>query len=610
MKGTGKKVFSGFWEGRRRREGKLIYEYLLVLAAITAILVVSFGLTSYIARYSAMEEALQAADVIFEQAADRMELFEEDIDSLYMNVVYNPSVSGFLSAAGLPGRWENMDNFQQMVGNNMRINRSLENVSLYNTRGELIAAKGDVFYPWGETEPPGGETVYSDRIVDGKTGEIYFQVGMTIYEEREGDGFVQNGFVSLLFRTDSLQEIVDGALLNPESGVAILDRHGSVVVSAGKWRDSYRWETRTSDKGTDLVYVNPVGDTGWRLMSVVPRSSMTSGVTQMQRIIYTTYLIVFGAMVLVCFLVYNGIIRPISRQTAFMAGFTKDTGRRIEVTQNNEIGELARKMNQMLDDIEELNGRIMDSQKKLLELEYAKKQTEMIAYRSQMNPHFLSNTFNCIRGMALAQGERDIAELTLSLSSFFRYSINGAELVTVQEALDNLQHYARIIQYRFNGKHQVLVNAARQVFPMKIPKMLIQPLVENAVLHGLETKLGNGRVYVRITLEEKGNALENGTYGLPSRRLVVMVEDNGGGIGEETLRSLKEAMEQYDRNGTIPDKKHGIGVLNAYRRLRLFYGEQAEFEITGRAGEGTCVRLAFPVKEQEEQNVSGISGGR
>ena len=130
------------------------------------------------------------------------------------------------------------------------------------------------------------------------------------------------------------------------------------------------------------------------------------------------------------------------------------------------------------------------------------------------------------------------------------------------------------------------------------------------VLHGLETKLGNGRVYVRITLEEKGNALENGTYGLPSRRLVVMVEDNGGGIGEETLRSLKEAMEQYDRNGTIPDKKHGIGVLNAYRRLRLFYGEQAEFEITGRAGEGTCVRLAFPVKEQEEQNVSGISGGR
>ena len=596
--------------GRKRKEGKLIYEYLLVLAAVTAILLVSFGLTNYIARDSAMEEALQAADVIFEQAVDRVNIFEEDIDSLYMNVVYNPSVSGFLSAAGLPGRWENLDNFLQMVGNNMRINRSLKNVSLYNTRGELIAAKGDVFYPWHEENPPGIQTVYSERIVDGRTGETYFQVGMAIYEEQEAGGLEQNGFASLLFGTDSLQEIVDGALLNPESGVAILDRHGNVVVSAGKWRAYYRWETRTRENTEDLIYVSSVGNTGWKLMSVVPRASMTSGVTQMQRIINTTYLIVFSAMVLVCVLVYKGIIRPISRQTAFMASFTKDTGRRIEVTQNNEIGELARKMNQMLDDIEELNGRIMDSRKKLLELEYAKKQTEMIAYRSQMNPHFLSNTFNCIRGMALAQGEKDIAELTLSLSSFFRYSINGAELVTIQEALDNLQHYARIIQYRFNGKHQVTVNAARKVFPIKIPKMLIQPLVENAVLHGLEAKLGNGRVYVCITLEEKGNVLENGTYGLPSRRLNVEVEDNGGGIEEKMLHSLKEAMEQYDRDGTIPDKKHGIGVLNAYRRLRLFYGEKAEFEITGRAGGGTCVRLAFPVEEKEEQNVSGIFGGR
>lgn len=596
--------------GRKRKEGKLIYEYLLVLAAMTAILLISFGLTNYIARDSAMEDALRAADVIFEQAVDRVDIFEEDIESLYMNVVYNPSVRGFLSAAGFSGRWENMDDFLQMVGNNMRINQSLVNVSLYNMRGELIAAKGNAFYRWNEENPPGVQTIYSDRMVDRKTGEIYFQVGMAVYEEQEAGGLVQNGFASLLFGTDSLQEIVDGALLNQESGVAILDRHGSVVVSAGKWRNTYRWETRTRENAEDLIYVSSVGDTGWKLISVVPRSSMTSGVSQMQSIINTTYLIVFSAMVLVCALVYQGIIRPISRQTAFMAGFTKDTGRRIEVTQNNEIGELARKMNQMLDDIEELNGRIMDSQKKLLELEYAKKQTEMIAYRSQMNPHFLSNTFNCIRGMALAQGEKDIAELTLSLSSFFRYNINGAELVTVREALDNLQHYARIIQYRFNGKHQVTVNASRKVFSIKIPKMLIQPLVENAVLHGLEAKLGSGRVDVRLTLEEKGNTLENGTYGLPSQRLHVEVEDNGGGIGEETLHSLKEAMEQYGRDGTIPDKKHGIGVLNAYRRLRLFFGEEAEFEITGRAEGGTRVRLSFPVKERkEEQDVSGISGG-
>ena len=90
-----------------------------------------------------------------------------------------------------------------------------------------------------DSRSPGVQTVYSDRIVDKRTGETYFQVGMAIYEEQEAGGLEQNGFASLLFGTDSLQEIVDGALLNPESGVAILDRHGNVVVSAGKWRAYY-----------------------------------------------------------------------------------------------------------------------------------------------------------------------------------------------------------------------------------------------------------------------------------------------------------------------------------------------------------------------------------
>ena len=123
-------------------------------------------------------------------------------------------------------------------------------------------------------------------------------------------------------------------------------------------------------------------------MSVTPKSSMLSGVTQMQRINYITYAAVLIAMLLVCGMIYKRIIQPISRQTSFMANFTKDTGRRIEVKENNEIGEMAGKMNEMLDDIEKLNKEIIDSQKRYLELEYAKKQTEMVAYKSQLESAF------------------------------------------------------------------------------------------------------------------------------------------------------------------------------------------------------------------------------
>ena len=586
----------------KHRRGKLLDEYLLMLIVVAVILTCSFGITSYIARYSAMEESLQAADVIFEQAVDRIRIFEMDIDNLYMNVVYNPSVSGFLSAPDLPGRWENLDGFLQMVGNNMRINQNLKNVSLYNMQGQLIAARGDIFFPWTQggdmrENISGTRAVYSERIMDKRTNEKYFLVGMAIYEKKDGAGFIQNGFASLVFGTKDLQEIVEGALVNQESCVAILDQQGNDIVSTGKWKSTYKWEQSTRKTRTDLIYVSNIGETGWRMISVVPRASFISGVTQMQRINTITYLTVLVVMTLVCILVYKRIICPISRQTAFMANFTQDTGQRIEVTEHNEIGELARKMNQMLDDIEELNERIVESRKKLLELEYAKKQTEMIAYRSQLNPHFLSNTFNCIRGMALSRGDKDIAELTLSLSVFFRYSIRGDEMVTVQEALEKLQKYARIIQYRFNGKHKVTVQAPRQILLFKIPKMLIQPLVENAVFHGLETKIDPGEVNICIGLEEKGYTLENGTYQQPSRRIWVTVKDNGEGISEEILNSLKEAMEQYDRDGTISDKNQGIGMLNTYRRLRLFYGEEVEFKITSIVNRGTSVYLKFPVEE-------------
>lgn len=589
---------NNLYKKKYRYKGKLIYEYLIMLAAVFAILVVSFLCTSYIAKHYAIEESRQSADVIFEQATDRIRIFEEDINSLYMNVVYNPSVRDLMSAPDFSERWKTMDSFLQMVGNNMRINQCLKNVSLYDMNGKLIANRGEVFFPWKGEFFSGTKAVYSDIIISQKTGEKFFQVGMTIYEEKDGNGFYPAGFVCLLFHTGNLQEIVDGALLNDESGVMILDSSENVVVSAGLRKNGYRKETDTREDENNLIYVSPVGNTGWKLISVIPLSSMTDGLKRMQSVNHATYLSVLFIMILVCALVYRRIIRPISYQTAFMSSFTEDTGRRLVVTQNNEIGELANKMNQMLDDIEALNKRIIDSSKKLLELEYAKKQTEMIAYRSQMNPHFLSNTFNCIRGMALYHDEKEIAELTLSLSSFFRYCIQKEDFVTIQEVLDNLQHYAKIIQYRFNGKHQITVEASRKIFQMKIPKLLIQPLVENSVLHGLELKMEGGKVNVNITLEEQGNTLKNGTYGIFLRKLIITVEDDGEGISEDIYAYLRDSMKQYDKEGTIPDRKDGIGVLNVYRRLRLFYGKDAEFEIADRFGGGTCVRLAFPIKTE------------
>ena len=472
-----------------------------------------------------------------------------------------------------------LENVQSMVGMNRRINRNLENIIFYDKDGKLIFALGNVFLDKPDLEL--NEMLnFSGRMWDETTRQACFEVGMPIFKEEAG-GYTMLGSAYLLFNVGNLQEIVDRALLNAESAIALVDKSGRAIVRAGKWEDYYgEYETDREDKSR-LVYADYVGATGWRIVNVIPKKALLSGASQMRKITYVTFLAVVSMMVFLCAMLYRHILYPISRQIAFMEGFTKDTNRRIEVLEDNEIGEMARKMNQMLDDIEELNDEILESKRRYLEMEYAKKQTEMIAYRSQINPHFLYNTFNCIRGMALYHGEKEIADLTMALSSFFRYSVQGEETVTVREALENLQRYAQIIRYRFNGKHKVEVNASREVFLIKIPKMLMQPLVENAVLHGLETKVGEGTVRVDVWQEE--------------RRLVVRVKDNGCGIPEEKQKELRWAMECFDREETIPDNGHGIGFLNVYRRMRLFYGQDAVFTLESREGEGTEIRMVLPV---------------
>lgn len=570
-----------------RKRGKLIHQYILILVVVGVVISVSFFITSTLLAETARQEARQTADVVFDQAEDRVTIFEEDISSLYMNVVQNASVTEFLQAESLAGRWDNLDGFIWVVGSNMRINKSLQNILLYDADDNLVAAKGDVFFPRMDGILMSGLSNFSDRIYDNANGKVYFQVGMPVYIEEGNKGPTRIGAVYLLFDTINLQEIVDGALVNEDSAVGILDKNSTLVVSSGHWNDAYAQEKMSREDDQNLVYVCTVGGTGWRMVSVVPKSSLLSGVSRMQQLNQTTYLIVLVALCLVCGMVYWRVIRPIARQTAFMASFTQNTKQRIEVKENNELGEMSAKMNEMLDSIEELNREKLATQKKYMELEIEKKQTELIAYRSQINPHFLSNTFNCIRGMALYHGEKEIAELSMALTRFFRYSIQKEEMVTVRKVMESLGYYAQIVRYRFNGKHSVEIQASPEVLEEEIPKMLIQPLVENAVFHGLETQLEGGTVCVRAYRQDDF--------------LVVTVEDSGSGMPVETEKTLRDAMEAYDRNGRVPRDTMGIGFLNVYRRIRLFYGQRARFELRNILGTGIRIRMEFPLSRDGEK---------
>ena len=215
------------------------------------------------------------------------------------------------------------------------------------------------------------------------------------------------------------------------------------------------------------------------------------------------------------------------------------------------------------------------------------KQTELTALQSQINPHFLYNTLETIRGQALLDDNEEIARMTEALGAFFRYSISRkGTLVTLRDELANINNYMLIQRYRFNNRFslEIVVDEEDEAaYECMVPRLIIQPVVENAIFHGLEDMDENGKVTIEIMLTEE--------------TLILMISDNGKGIPEDELERLNERIHSGDKKllemqgGT---HRTGIALPNIDRRLRLLYGDGYGVNVYSTLGQGTDVEILIP----------------
>lgn len=566
-----------------RFRSSLLKNYIIIVCIVGIVLATSFLLFYRLTENRYAENAEATAKSLFQQQEEALAQYEEEFDNIFSLITSNDSAVGYLSAADFVEHTARRDKIDQLVGSLEKMNKGIKSLMLYDNSGIMIGMVGSVFFP-GESTSMGEEYGgFSNRLMDEDDNfqYTYFHVEYPVYGEEE-KSWSKVGSVGLLVKTDNLQEIVDVLAVSNGGYAAVLDREKQPLVWAGE-ENGYGPIIKNGETDDEcLIYRYTSPESGWELINIVPRSTFMGYPEDVQRITLATYGIIFAALVLLCFLIYSRVIRPIRRQMDFVVGYTRDTRQRIEVVENNEFGELARRINQMLDELEALNHQVIEGERKLLQMEYAKKQTEMIAYKSQINPHFMYNTLECIRGMALYKGEKEIARLTGSLSKLFRYNVKGKELVTIREVAKNLREYAMIIDYRFMGKFQVQITLQNEALALRyIPKMLVQPLLENAVLHGLEPNLGKGTVRVFFSEGDCGG-------------IRIDVEDDGCGIEEEMLEKIRTQMNTYDEDQAFENMQHGIGISNVYRRMRLFYGAQASFDIYSIKGEGTRIVMCLP----------------
>jgi two-component system, sensor histidine kinase YesM len=284
-------------------------------------------------------------------------------------------------------------------------------------------------------------------------------------------------------------------------------------------------------------------------------------------IISTIFLLIYG---------YKRILLPFSKivktMRMFNQGHTTEQIFQMEETLCSEMPAMMNRINTLLD--------------KQTAIKMSKKQAEYLALQNQISPHFLYNTLEAIRGDALDAGMINIAETTEALATFFRYTITEVEnLVTLEDELENVENYFIIQQYRFGDKLNMEIKTGDDisVLQCQIPKLTLQPIIENAVFHGLECKCGIGTIKIQIETTKQ--------------KLLVSIIDDGVGIDEELLDKMNERLNQVEMNyeNDKKDMKHsGIALFNVSSRIKLLFGEEYGLHIYSNKNIGTNVRITLP----------------
>ena len=217
-------------------------------------------------------------------------------------------------------------------------------------------------------------------------------------------------------------------------------------------------------------------------------------------------------------------------------------------------------------------------------LEVVKKRVELYALQSQINPHFLYNTLDSIRSKALLDGNGEIASMTEILSKFFRYCISREEgLVQIREEMNHIMDYYYIQKYRFEDRFDMEVEIEDEnIYDLYIPKMTLQPLVENAMIHGLEKVSRKGMLTIRMYATEK--------------KVMIIISDNGVGMDTGQLDKMNRRMEQMLFVGSRKGKgsHNSIAVANVNARIKITFGEEYGIRYRSMEGEGTDAVISVP----------------
>lgn len=362
-------------------------------------------------------------------------------------------------------------------------------------------------------------------------------------------------------------------IISEESGTMVLDQSQNIVYRDENIQDNDLADLGESDKileqiSKEYVAVNSTSqNTGWKFYLYKTKKSVEKSVYQM----LLAEIPLIAGCVLIIFILGMAFSRLFTRKIEMLTENMDQVNhgsREVTVTSDaeDEVGVLIRSFRRMMGEIDRLISEVYENK-------IALKEFELKALTAQINPHFLYNSLSIINWMAIKSGQKEISKVTLDLSTFYRTALSkGEDMVTVENCIRNIEAYLSIQLVMHDNDFTVEWKIDPQVKAEKVPKLILQPVVENALEHGLDVKEEGDKI-LQLSFLDAGDAV------------LLRVEDNGMGMEQSVAESL------------VTYQAEGYGLKNVNDRICLLYGEEYKIRITSSVGKGTVVEMRIPKGE-------------
>lgn len=575
---------------------------MLAFSLISVSIMLILGVVMYM-KFSALsqQEMIQDTDTLMEQTRERLEEYLIAMRQISDTVYYNVIKENDLSA---------QDNkIQQGMNIIYEANRSyLRSIAIYNDYGSLMAAEpvasqkedSDVIHQsWfqkaiGAVENMHFSTPHIQNLFDDATRRYYWVISLSRVVDLMDKGDPVTGVLLVDMDFTSVSRMLQRINSNTSDNgqyYYLCDSSGEIIyhkkqmqISNGSFRENnvaaamYKdgvYEEKVGGESRKLL-IKTVSYTGWKLVGVIPDSTFTQGMFDIRYFIIMIILLMAMMLAVINRVVSVRISSPILKLNDSVREYEAGEKPKIYIGGSQEIQHLGNSIQRSYEQIDRLMQQIVKEQNE-------RRKSELDALQSQINPHFLYNALDSITWMIEGERNDDAVYMISELAKLFRISLSrGQTVIRVQDELQHAKSYMNIQKIRYKNNFNVIFDVDPDVYSYCSVKLVLQPLLENAISYGVSgmDELGE----IRVTAQKQ------------EERIILSVADNGLGMSEEEAELVLTDSDRIHKRGS------GVGLINVNNRIQMLFGKEYGLVVESEPDEGTTVSICMPAVPYTDEN--------